>query len=99
MSAAEIHRELWAVYGQNVMSGGTVRQWRRMFQDEPTDVHDEKWSDRSSEVSDGLVQNVYQQNWNTTLHNFRTFVWIFTNVPPKLQLNFNRLQGFISQKI
>jgi hypothetical protein len=26
MSAEEIHRELWAVYGQNVMSEGNVRQ-------------------------------------------------------------------------
>jgi hypothetical protein len=33
MSAAEIHRELCAVYGQNVMSEGTVRQWRRMLKD------------------------------------------------------------------
>jgi hypothetical protein len=32
MSAAQIHRELSsAVYSQNVMSEGTVRQWRRMF--------------------------------------------------------------------
>jgi hypothetical protein len=28
MSVAEIHRDLCAVYGQNVMSDGTVRQWR-----------------------------------------------------------------------
>jgi hypothetical protein len=27
MSSAEIHQELCAVYGQNVMSEGTVRQW------------------------------------------------------------------------
>jgi hypothetical protein len=31
MNAAEIHRELCAVYGQNVMSEETVRQWGRMF--------------------------------------------------------------------
>jgi hypothetical protein len=32
MSAAKIQRELWiAVYGQNLMSIGTVRQWCRMF--------------------------------------------------------------------
>jgi hypothetical protein len=31
-SAAEIHRELYAaVYGQNVMSEGAVRQWCIMF--------------------------------------------------------------------
>jgi hypothetical protein len=34
MGAVKIHRELWAaVYGQNIMSEGTVRQWRRMFKD------------------------------------------------------------------
>jgi hypothetical protein len=32
MRAAEIHRELFAaVYGQNVMSEGTVSQWCRML--------------------------------------------------------------------
>jgi hypothetical protein len=34
MSAAEIHHELCALYGQNVTSEGTVRQWLRMFKDE-----------------------------------------------------------------
>jgi hypothetical protein len=33
ISAEEIHRELCGVYGQNVMSEGTVRQWCRMFKD------------------------------------------------------------------
>jgi hypothetical protein len=34
MSAVEIHRELCAaVYGQNVMSEGTVRQLCRLFRD------------------------------------------------------------------
>jgi hypothetical protein len=46
-SAAEIHRDLRVtVYGQNVMSEGTVRQWCRMFEDGRTDVHDEERSDR-----------------------------------------------------
>jgi hypothetical protein len=34
VSAAKTHRELYAVYGQNVMSEGTVRQWYKMFKDE-----------------------------------------------------------------
>jgi hypothetical protein len=42
MSAAEIHHELCVVYGQNVMSEGTVRQWCRMFKDEQTNVNDEE---------------------------------------------------------
>jgi hypothetical protein len=34
MNAAEIHRELCAaVYGQNVLSDGSVRQWCGMFKD------------------------------------------------------------------
>jgi hypothetical protein len=33
MSAAEIHHELCAVYSQNVMNEGTIRQWGRMFKD------------------------------------------------------------------
>jgi hypothetical protein len=31
--AAEIHRELWVIYGQNVMSEGTVRQGCKTFRD------------------------------------------------------------------
>jgi hypothetical protein len=44
MSAAEIHRELRAAYGQNVMSEGTVRQGCRMFKDGQTNVPDEERS-------------------------------------------------------
>jgi hypothetical protein len=33
MSAVEIHCELCAVYDQNVMSEGTIRQWCKMFKD------------------------------------------------------------------
>jgi hypothetical protein len=32
MTAVEIHPELCTLYGQNVMSEETVRQWCRMFQ-------------------------------------------------------------------
>jgi hypothetical protein len=49
-----------AVYGQNVMSEGTVRQWRRMFKDGWTNVHDEERSGRPTVVSDDLVQSVDQ---------------------------------------
>jgi hypothetical protein len=33
MSAAEMHLELCAVYGQSVISEGTVRQWCRIIKD------------------------------------------------------------------
>jgi hypothetical protein len=48
MSVAEIHRELCAIYGPNVMSGGTVSQWCKMFKVEP------------SVASHDLVQSVDQ---------------------------------------
>jgi transposase len=58
MSAVEIYRELCAVYGQNVMSEGTVRQWCRMFKDGRTNVHNEEQIGRPSVVSDDLVQSI-----------------------------------------
>jgi hypothetical protein len=60
MSAVEIHNELYAVYGQNVTSEGTGRQWCRMFKDGRTNVHDEERSCRPSVVSDDL-QSVDQK--------------------------------------
>jgi hypothetical protein len=43
MSAGEIRRELCeAVYGQNVMSEGTARQWCGMFKGGRTNVHDQE---------------------------------------------------------
>jgi hypothetical protein len=55
MSASEIHCELCVVYGQNVMSEGTVRQWCIMFKDGWTNIYNEQWSGQPSVVSD-LVQ-------------------------------------------
>jgi hypothetical protein len=61
MSAVEIHCELCtAVYGQNVMSEGTVRQWCRIFKDGrgQTNVHGEERSGWKSVVSDDLATSV-----------------------------------------
>jgi transposase len=58
MSTVEIHCELCMVYGQNIMSEETVRQWCRMFKDGWANVHNEEWSVRPSVVSDDLVQSV-----------------------------------------
>jgi transposase len=52
LSAAEIRHELCTVYGQNVMSEGTVRQWCRMFKDGRTNVHDEERSGRPAIYSE-----------------------------------------------
>jgi transposase len=50
-----------AVYDQNVMSEGTVRQWCRMYEDGRTNVRVEERSGRPSVVSDDLVQSVDQK--------------------------------------
>jgi hypothetical protein len=44
MSAVQIHRELCAVYSQNVMSEGTVKQRCRILKDGRTNAHDEERS-------------------------------------------------------
>jgi hypothetical protein len=49
MSVAEFHRELCAAdCGRNVMSGGTVRQWCRIFKDGLTNIQDEERSGQSA---------------------------------------------------
>jgi hypothetical protein len=55
VGAAEIHRELRAaIYGQDVMNEGTVRQWCRMFREGRTNVHGEERSDRPAICSELL---------------------------------------------
>jgi hypothetical protein len=59
MSAAEIHYKLCtAVYSQNAMSEGTLKQWCRMFKDGRTNVHNEEQNGQPSVVSDNLVQSI-----------------------------------------
>jgi hypothetical protein len=53
ISGAKIHHELcMAVYSQNVISEGTVRQLCRMFKDGGTNVHDEEQSGRPAICSE-----------------------------------------------
>jgi hypothetical protein len=60
MSVAEIHRELCAVYDQNIMNEGTVGEGCRMFKNERTNVHNEQRSSRLCVMNDDLVQRVDQ---------------------------------------
>lgn len=58
LKAIEIHREICAVYGENIMSDGMVRKWVRAFKDGRTSVHDEERSGRPSLITDDLVTKV-----------------------------------------
>jgi hypothetical protein len=62
MSDTEIHRELCAVYSQNIMTEGTARQRCRMFEDGQKNIHDEERSVRSFVVINNLVGSVDQEN-------------------------------------
>jgi len=52
---SEIHHQICQVYGDNVVSDGTVRKWVRMFNEGRQNVHDEALSGRPSLVNDDLV--------------------------------------------
>lgn len=57
-TAAEIHRRVCAVYGENIMSDSAVRKWCRIFQEGRTDVHDEGGQGRKSVATDDIVEQV-----------------------------------------
>jgi hypothetical protein len=62
ISAAELHRELCSVYGHNVTSEVTVRQWCRMFKDgEQMFTTKGEVVDLPSVLSDDLVQSERQR--------------------------------------
>jgi transposase len=60
-STAQIHRRLYRVYGDNVMSDSCVREWCRKFRDERTDVHDEGGQGRHSVVADEFVHKIVRE--------------------------------------
>jgi hypothetical protein len=78
------YRELCTVYGQNVMSEGTIRQWRRLFKDGQTNVHDEEWSVWLSVVSDDLVQSVDQKICERQCFTISERSYVFPQILPIL---------------
>jgi hypothetical protein len=80
MSDTEIHRELYAVYSQNVISEENVRQCYRMFKDGRSNVHDEERSGRPAICSEWWsCSKCWPENLRKTVHhNSRAFVWIST---------------------
>jgi transposase len=59
-SAGKIHRRLYRVYGDNVMSDSCVRECCRKFRDGRTDMHNEGGQERHSIFTDELIQKVEQ---------------------------------------
>jgi len=57
-SAAENHRRLCHVYGDNVLSDSSVREWCRKFRDGSADVNDKGGQGRHSYVTDEHFQNL-----------------------------------------
>jgi hypothetical protein len=62
MTAPEIHRELCAVHGQNIMNEGTLKQWCVLKDGQTKEhVYDEERSGQPSVVTDDIVQSVGQK--------------------------------------
>ena len=55
---SEIHRRLFAVYGEHVMNAASVGKWCTMFKNGRTDVHEAGRSGRPSGITDALKQKV-----------------------------------------
>jgi hypothetical protein len=88
MHAAEIRRELCAVYDQNVTSEGTLKQWCIMFKDGRKNVYDEERSDWPSVVSNNLVQIVDQKFVKDGASQFRNF-----------RVNFHKFHALFSMRL
>ena len=73
-SAAEIHHQLCRVYGDNVMSDSSVREWCRKFKDGRTDVHDKGGEGRHSTVNDELVQKVDHSMHGNVISCYQNFL-------------------------
>ncbi|GBN72461.1 hypothetical protein AVEN_82501-1 [Araneus ventricosus] len=58
VKAANIHRQISEVYGENITSEGMVRKWVRAFKDGRRNVHDKERSGRFSLITEDLVQIV-----------------------------------------
>lgn len=58
LKAVDIHREICAVYRENIMSDGMVQKWVRAFKDGRTNVHDKERCGRLLVITDDLVGKV-----------------------------------------
>ncbi|GFX69177.1 HTH_48 domain-containing protein [Trichonephila clavipes] len=56
--SVDIHPQISAVYGENIMRDGMVRKWVRAFKDGRTNIHDEERSGRPSVIPDELINIV-----------------------------------------
>ncbi|GBM78313.1 hypothetical protein AVEN_139728-1 [Araneus ventricosus] len=73
VKAAEIHRQISEVYGENIMNEGMVRKSVRAFKDDPTNANDEERSGRPSVVTEDSVQKVdgkIRENRRFTISSF-----------------------------
>ena len=69
-SAAEIHRRMSKVYGENFMRDGSVREWCRKFKKGRTDVHDEGGHGRKSVATVALCQRHKRPSEKVQLGSF-----------------------------
>lgn len=59
-SAAEVHRRMLRVYGENCVSDGVLREWCQKFKDGRTDIHHEEGQGRKSVTTEDIAQRVHE---------------------------------------
>jgi hypothetical protein len=77
MKLADIHPQLWEVYGQHAMSDSMVRKWVRHCNEGCKNVHDDPRSDLPSVVNEDLVhamEEKIQENRRFTISSLSTMM-------------------------
>jgi hypothetical protein len=84
MKPADIHRQLYEVYGKHPMSDSIVRRWVRYFNERRESVHDDPRSGRPSVVNEDLVRAVeekIQENKRFTISSLSLHFTLISRSP------------------
>ena len=95
IKAADIHRQLCEVYGENAISDGMVRRWVRKFNEGHISVLDEQRTGRPSFINDDLVRTVDETICEDRRFTISSLSFNF----PQLSWSFLQADGFYNEGI
>ena len=80
-SAAESHRMLVEIYGDNALSETTCRDWFRRFNDDNFDLSDKKCENRPRKVEDCQLQALLDEDTIPNRKKYLPSNWVFFKQP------------------